>query len=119
MPDPDQIWADKMEALNEEGADIVKRSTDEALSYLESVLENIDDSEYRRIAVDTQAVEMGVGEAIMGIVAPIAKDMEGRRFKKGLKGLSNPDNAARMLRGIYLGRTIKNIAKEMKSRGDK
>lgn len=115
--DPDIVWANKMDELGRSGFEMVKRAATEALEYMNLVIENLDDDEYRRIAVDTQMVEMGVGDGLMDIVYPIAEDMR-KKLHKEFKHTNNPKNTAKMLRGIFLARTVKNIMKELNS-GDK
>lgn len=107
-----QEWADKQEALINNGEAVVKRASDEALDYLKDVMENVGDQAWRKVSVETQAFEMGLGMAVAEHLIPVIyKDMEKTMHKR----LKIPKDAAKMLRHIYIGRVFKNIIKEVQS----
>ena len=106
-------WIAEQEELMQIGEDIVAAARDEALSYTKDAIENINDKAWRKMAMSTQAVEMGVGVALAEHLLPqIYKDMEKNMHKK----LKLSKETSRALRHIYIGRVIKNIRKSLNER---
>ena len=114
MDKKDLEWIEKQEKLTTIGDDIVKRASDEALGYVQDAIENIHDKQWRKMAIESQAVEMGVGISMAEHLIPAAyKDMEKNLHKK----LKVHKDIARAIRHIYIGRVIKNIRKELNKDG--
>lgn len=105
-----QEWADKQDAIIDDGAELVKKAHEEALDYVTDVVNNLGDRQWRKMSVETQAVEMGAGKAIADHLIPVIyNDM-----KKGLhKRLKLPKEQADAVREIYIGRVVKNLVKEL------
>lgn len=110
----DLEWALEQERVEIEGREIVKKAANDAIDYLEDILTNISDKEWRRMAVDTRAVEMGVGTAIIRKIEPIVNDMQ----KHMPKELGVDKLTAEMLTNIYLGTVIKNVVKALNDRAN-
>lgn len=108
--DKDTKWADEQDAQMDKGKEIVSKASDDALEYVADILENMNDRQWRKMAVESQAVEMGVGIGIAEFLVPIVyKDMQ-----KGLhKKLKVPKEIAESIRHIYIGQVVKNIVKEL------
>lgn len=122
LRDPDMKWADDMEEAGQEGARLVTKAADEALEYMATVVDSIEDKEYRRIAVEGRALEIGVGRALVSQVAPVLNDMDKTMHKKlkGLGGGKEKDKmVANVLANIYIGRVIENIVKEVNNHADR
>lgn len=122
LQDPDMKWADGMEEAGQKGARLVTKAADEALEYVATVVDSIEDKEYRRIAVEGRALEIGVGRALVEQVAPVLNDMDKTMHKKlkGLGGSREKDKmVANVLANIYIGRVIENIVKEVNNHADK
>lgn len=112
MDESDQKWIDEHEELMAKGEQAIKRASEEALEYVVDAIENINDKQWRKMAMSTQAMEMGVGVGIAEHLVPVIyKDMEKSLHKK----LKVPKDTARALRHIYIGRVIKNLRKELNS----
>lgn len=106
-------WMKKQEALMEEGTQIVKSASDEALDYLSDAIENMNDGAWRRMTISTQAVEIGIGVAFSENLMPnIYEDMKKSLHRK----LKLDKEKARALRHIYIGRVIKNIKEKLDER---
>lgn len=106
-------WIEKQEKLMEEGQDIIKQASDEALEYVKDALENISDKQWRKMVMETQAVEMGVGVGIAEHLVPVIYgDMQKSLHKK----LKVPKETSEALRHIYIGRVIKNIRRSLNER---
>lgn len=106
-------WVEDQEKLMDEGNDIVVNASNEALEYVADALENITDRQWRKMAMETQAIEMGVGMAIAeGLVPDIYRDMEKRMHKR----LKVNKTTAQAIRHIYIGRVIKNVRKALNER---
>ena len=106
-------WIDEQEALMGIGEGIIRKASNEALEYVQDAVENINDKAWRKMAMGSQAVEMGIGIGIAEHLVPlIYRDME----KKLPKKLKISKDTARALRHIYIGRVIKNIRKELNER---
>lgn len=116
MTDEDQAnmeWSDKQDELLQDGQDLVGRASDEALDYLADAVENMNDKQWRKMSVETQAIEMGIGIGLAEIVVPkIYEDMK----KAARKKLKVKADTAEVLRRIYIGRVVKNIRKELNAR---
>lgn len=108
--DSDQAWADMQDNIVNEGKDIVERANKHALEYMADVVQNMPDKQWRKMAVESQAIQMGVGVGIAEHLVPIIyKDMQ-----KGLhKRLKIPKETAVAVRHIYIGQVIKYIVKEL------
>ena len=106
-------WIDEQEKLMDVGNDIIKHASDEALEYVRDAIENINDTQWRKMAMGTQAIEMGIGIGIVEHLVPsIYADMEKTLHKK----LKVTKETARALRHIYIGRVVKNIRRELNER---
>lgn len=106
-------WIDEQETLMAEGEGIVAEASNEALEYLMDAVQNINDKQWRKMAMSTQSVEMGVGVGLAEHLMPkIYKDMEKNMHKK----LKLTKDTARALRHIYIGRVIKNVRKGLDAR---
>lgn len=106
-------WISEQEGFMQIGEDIVKKSSDEALEYVKDAIENINDKQWRKMAMSTQAVEMGVGVALAEHLLPVIyADMEKNMHKK----LKLKKETTRALRHIYIARVIKNIRRELNGR---
>ena len=113
LTEDQEQWIREQEAIFDEGQDIVKRSSDEAVDYIADAVENIGDIEWRKMAYGTQSLETGIGAALADHLVPkIYNDML-KGFQKKLK-LSKKTSLA--LRHIYIGRVIKNVGKEREKR---
>lgn len=106
-------WIAKQERLMVDGEDIVKVASDDALEYVTDAIENINDKQWRKMAMESQAVEMGIGVAIAEHLVPVIyADME-----KGLhKKIKVSKGTARALRHIYIGRVVKNVRRSLNER---
>lgn len=113
ISEEDAKWIDEQEQLMAEGESLVKKASDEALEYVKDAIENINDKQWRKMAMSTQVIEMGVGVALAEHLVPeVYKDMEKTMHKK----LKFNKETARALRHIYIARVIKNIRKELNGR---
>lgn len=108
--DKDREWSDKQDELIDRGKDIVQEASNEALEYMADIVQNMNDRQWRKMAVESQAIQMGVGVGIAEHLVPVIyKDMQ-----KGLhKRLKVPKETAVALRQIYIGQVIKHIVKEL------
>lgn len=108
--DKDREWSDKQDALIDKGEGIVRQASNDALEYTADIVQNMNDRQWRKMAVESQAVQMGVGIALAEHLVPVIyKDMQ-----KGLhKKLKVSKDTAMTLRHIYIGQVIKHIAKEL------
>jgi hypothetical protein len=111
QPDKNTLeWVAEQEKKMAIGEEIVKRASDEALDYIGDAIQNMTDVQWRKMSMETQIVEMGVGVTLADNLVPkIYKDMEKKLHKK----LNLPKNVATAVRHIYMGRVIKNIRKEL------
>lgn len=108
-------WIEEQERLMAEGEEITQRASEEALEYVQDALENLSDKQWRKMSMETQIVEMGIGIAMAEHLVPmIYRDMEKTLHKK----LKIPKETARALRHIYIGRVIKNIRKVLNERAE-
>lgn len=108
-----QAWITEQEQLMDEGESIIKSASDEALKYVADALENINDKAWRKMAMGSQAVEMGVGVGMAEHLFPVIyTDMEKNLHKK----LKVSKETARGLRHIYIGRVIKNVRRALNER---
>jgi hypothetical protein len=106
-------WVEEQENIMEEGVTLVKKASDEALEYVADAIENINDKQWRKMTMETQAVEMGVGTALAEhLVHNIYDDMEKNLHKR----LKVKKATATALRHIYIGRVMKNIRKALNER---
>ena len=106
----DQEWSDKQDALIDMGKDIVEQANHHALEYMADVVQNMTDKQWRKMAVESQAIQMGVGIGLAEHLVPtVYKDMQ-----KGLhKRLKIPKETAQAVRQIYIGQVVKYIVKEL------
>jgi hypothetical protein len=106
-------WIAAQEQLIEEGERIIKAASDEALEYMADAVQNINDRQWRKMVVSTQAVEMGVGVGFAEHLVPIIyEDMEKTLHKR----LKISKSTAGALRQIYIGRVIKNVRRSLNER---
>lgn len=112
----DEDWIDEQEKRIVEGQELIKQASDEALDYVKDAIENINDRQWRKMVMESQAVEMGVGVALAEHLVPaIYQDMR----KKLNKRLKLQPKTAEALRHIYIGRVIKNIRKALNERSER
>lgn len=103
-------WIAKQEEAMAEGRRITQSASNEALDYVQDVIENLNDKQWRKMSLESQAVETGIGQALAEHLVPVIyKDMEKSLHKK----LKVNKQTAESLRHIYMGRVIKNIRKEL------
>lgn len=108
-----QQWIAEQEQFVLEGERLIKKASDEALEYVQDAIENINDKAWRKMAMASQSVEMGVGIGFAEHLMPaIYKDMEKSLHKR----LKVSKETARALRHIYIGRVIKNVRRELNGR---
>lgn len=108
-------WIEGQERLMEEGQSLIQEASNEALEYVQDALENIHDKQWRKMTMESQIVEVGIGIGLAEHLVPVIyKDMEKNLHKK----LKIPKETARALRHIYIGRVIKNIRKELNARSE-
>lgn len=114
IPDKDTLeWVNKQEKTMAEGERILADASDEALEYVQDALENLNDRQWRKMVMETQSLEMGIGVAMAEHLVPVIyRDMEKTMHKK----LKLPKDTARALRHIYIGRVIKNIRRSLSER---
>lgn len=106
-------WIETQEGLMEEGRALTKQASDEAFDYVSDAIENLNDVQWRKMSMESQAVEMGIGQAMAEHLVPmIYQDMEKNLHKK----LKIKKETATALRHIYIGRVIKNIRKALNER---
>lgn len=108
-------WVVRNEQLMEEGTQALAEASNEALEYMQMVAENAEDREWRRMAVEQHAFEIGVGLGLEEHVARITKSMRKTMHRK----FKIPKYAARILTNIYLGRLVKNIREVLDERDSK
>ena len=108
-------WIAEQEKQMAVGEDIIKAASDEALEYVADAVQNLNDRQWRKMVMETQIVEMGVGVGMAEHLFPIIyKDME-----KGLhKRLKVSKDTARGLQHIYIGRVVKNVRKALNDRAN-
>lgn len=106
-------WVAEQEELMAEGEGIIKTASDEALEYIGDAVQNLNDRQWRKMVMESQIVEMGIGVGLAEHLVPqIYKDMEKTLHKR----LKVPKETARALRHIYIGRVIKNVRKALNER---
>jgi hypothetical protein len=111
-----QDWIAKNESLFDEGEALLKNASNEALDYVGDAIEHMNDRAWRKMTMETQMIEIGIGSALAESLVPIIyKDMEKTLHKK----LKISKETAQALRHIYIGRVIKNIRKALNERADK
>lgn len=109
----DLKWIKEQEVILDEGRELVRAASDEALSYMTDAMENMGDRAWRKMAVSTQAIEIGVGKTIADVIIPqVYNDMRKRLHKKA----NMPVNVSHALIDIYIGRLIKNIRRALDER---
>lgn len=108
-----QQWIAEQEALVSEGEQLVQAASDEALEYVKDAIENMNDRQWRKMTMSSQALEMGVGVGIAEHLIPVVyRDMEKSLHKK----IKVSKEVAMALRHIYIGRVIKNVRKALNER---
>jgi hypothetical protein len=108
-----QDWVAEQERLMDVGGDIIRQASDEALEYVADALEHINDRQWRKMAMETQSVEMGIGVGMAEFLVPsVYNDMEKNMHKR----LKLNKQTAQALRHIYIGRVIKNVRKALNER---
>lgn len=115
-PELDQTtkdWIAKQEELMADGEAIIQAASDEALEYMVDAIENLNDKQWRKMVMETQIIEMGIGVGMAEHLFPVIyQDMEKTLHKK----LNVPKDTARALRHIYIGRVIKNVRRSLNER---
>lgn len=106
-------WIDKQDALMDEGKRIVADASNEALEYITDAIDNINDKQWRKMVVESQAVEMGIGIGIAEHLVPVIYQEMERKMHKRLK---LPKSTAKALRHIYIGRLVKNVRRTLNER---
>lgn len=96
-----------------EGESIIKSASDEALEYVRDAIENLNDKQWRKMVMATQAVEMGVGVGIAEHLVPVIYNDMGKSLHKKLEVSKG---TAEALRHIYIGRVVKNVRKALNER---
>jgi hypothetical protein len=113
LTEKDLEWIAKQERTVKDGEKLLGKASNDALDYMKDIVDNLNDRQWRKMAMDKHALEIGVGTALVEHLVPtIYKDMEKSMHKK-LK-VSKP--IAKALREIYIGRVIKNIKEELDGR---
>lgn len=113
LTEKDLEWIAKQEQVVKDGEQLLAKASNDALDYIKDVVDNLNDRQWRKMAMDGHALEMGIGTALVEHLIPtIYKDMEKSMHRK-LK-VSKP--IAKSLRQIYIGRVIKNIKEELDGR---
>lgn len=108
-------WIEEQEQLVAEGEAIVKEASNEALEYVTDAIENINDRQWRKMVMSSQAVEIGVGVAMAEHLLPVIyRDMEKNLHKK----IKVSKHTAQALRHIYIGRVVKNVRKALNDRAN-
>lgn len=106
-------WIKKQEELMDEGERIIREASNEALEYVADAVENINDKQWRKMVMESQAVEMGVGIGMAEYLIPqIYNDMAKNIHKK----LKLPKETGVALRHVYIGRVMKNVRKAINVR---
>ena len=106
-------WIAEQDRLVAEGNNLVIAASDEALEYVRDALENIHDRQWRKMSVEAQAIEMGIGIGICEQLVPAIYQKMEKDFHKKVKVSKK---TARALRHIYIGRVIKNIRRSLNER---
>lgn len=106
-------WITKQDELMDEGNALIREASNEALEYMTDAIENISDKQWRKMAVESQAVEMGVGVAMAEHLVPKIYDDLTKKLHKKIK--VNKETA-RALRHIYIGRVVKNVRRKLNER---
>lgn len=113
MDEAQKEWVESVSDKVHEGEELVRAASDEALEYVTQTLESFDDDDYRRMVIQTQALETGVGIALADHLIPeIYNDMKKKLHKK----LKVPKEMSEVIRNIYIGRVMKNIRRELDGR---
>lgn len=98
--------------------DIISKSSDEALDYMGTFMENMGDKDYRVMVAETHALEIAVGiamrEHVIPVMASMEKDLPRLLKRNGVK----KEAAAGVIVPIFFGRFIKNLVKEMSNGND-
>lgn len=116
LSESDVKWIAEQEALMAEGEEIIKEASNEAIEYLADAVENINDRQWRKMVMSTQAVEIGIGVGIAEHLVPVIyNDMQKNMHKK----FKVSKETAQALRHIYIGRVIKNVRKALNERSNK
>lgn len=103
----------EQEDLMHRGESIIKEASDEALEYVKDAIENMNDKQWRKMVMATQAVEMGVGVGIAEHLVPVIyQDMSKNLHKK----IKVSKETAEALRHIYIGRVVKNVIRSINGR---
>lgn len=91
------------------GIVMVKKASEEALEYIDMLMKNYNDRDYKLMVVSKYARNIGVAQAIADTVIPVRKDMQKRFHKKvGLDKMS-----AEVFSDVFMARVIDNLVKEL------
>jgi hypothetical protein len=105
-------WAKKISEESSEWSDMVGRVASEAIDYVQMVVQNMEDPNWRRMVVNQHVREMGVATRLAhNIIPDVYMDMHKSIHKK----LKVKKEVGTMLANIYLARVIKNIVKELEN----
>lgn len=106
-------WITEQQDLMHEGKSIIKAASDEALEYVRDAIENLNDKQWRKMVMATQAIEMGVGVGLAEHLVPVIYDDMGKNLHKKIKVSKE---TAEALRHIYIGRVVKNVRRSLNER---
>lgn len=106
-------WIKEQELLMDEGETIIREASNEALEYVADAVENINDKQWRKMVMESQAVEMGIGIGLAEYLIPAIYNDMAKSMHKKLK-LSKSTSTA--LRHIYIGRVFKNVRRKLNER---
>jgi hypothetical protein len=112
--DKDREWSDKIDQIiNVEASELARKAHEDALEYLQDVIENMGDKQWRKMGVDSQAIEIGVGIQLHERIVPaIVGDMKKNMHKR----LKLSKEVCQVLTNIYMGRVVKNLVKAINER---
>lgn len=105
----DEKWLNKFNKLSKEGVLIAERSDMESREYIELLLDNMNDKNYRQIAIDLHSIEAAIGQSFVDIVAPNFLKLQTVLRKDAKMRKHDADFVAR----IYVGRFIRNVVEEL------
>lgn len=109
-----QAWSDEQVKQTKIGEGIAIDAANNALDFINDVIENYADLAWRKMVVETQAVEIGIGRTLgLHIVPEIFNDIA-----KKLRKQRMPKEHAEMIRDLFIGRVVKNIRKQLNERDE-
>lgn len=111
-----QKQADGITKLQQEGEIIVDKAVEESLDYFDDLMENISDVNWRAMAAEQHALEIGVGVTLAERVVPLLYEKMKRTMGKRV---GMPQEAVDVMVAIMIGRVIKNVRRAMNERDSK